>query len=212
MIITNIKRNKTLYYISIDDIPTLIITDEAQFKLNLKVGDEFLPDENTVEILREDEIIRCKSKAFSILSYAQKTEKKLKERLKELEFSDEAIEETLSYLKENNYINDVEIGEIIVKRENSLNKSKSQIKQKLYVRGISKENIQILLEEADLDEKQNAYKVAERKYNSVKNYNINDIIKKIRYSLSYKGFSYEATKYAIDKIKKKYNDEREDYD
>lgn len=201
MIVTGIYKNKTNFDIYLDHELAFTLSDEGLYKLKLAKGKEFVPDAATNEILREDELNRCKNRAMNILSLTIKSEHTLKTKLREEGFTDEAIEHTLNFAREYSLVNDIELAKEIVNKEDRHHRSKRQIQQKLYHKGITKEDQQAVLEEIDIDEKENALKTAQKKYRIIKNKPQEEILKKIMYTLSYQGFSYDAANYAISKIK-----------
>ena len=201
MIITGIYKNKRNFDIYIDHEFAFKVSDEGLYKLKLSKGQEFAPDERANEILKADELIRCKNRAMSMLSVNLKSEKTLSQKLKAEEFSEEAIAETLIFAREYALVNDVELAREIANKGDRQHRSKREIQQKLYQRGISRQDQQAVLEDMDIDEKENALKTAEKKYKLIRHKPKEEIMKKIMYSLSYRGFSYGAANYAISKIK-----------
>lgn len=207
MIITDIKRRKNLYDIFLDGEFSFTITDETQYKLNFRVDSNFVPDEYIINLLMEDEVIRCKNKAFYFLSFGNKTVYSLKCKLKEHNFSDESISKTLVYLIDNDYLDDYMFAQNLANREISLGKSMNQIKQKLYQKKIDKKIIDRIISEIDFNEQENAYKIAVKKYNSLDKTNIYNVVQKIRNVLIYKGFSYDIINTVINEIKNLYKEE-----
>lgn len=201
MIITGIYKNKRNFDIYLDHEFAFKVSDEGLYRLKLSKGQEFIPDEKTNEILQEDELIRCKNRAMSILSMTVKSEKILQEKLKREEFSQEAIAGALEFAREYALVNDIELAKEIANKGDRQHRSKREIQQKLYQRGISKQDQEIILEDIEIDEKKNALKTAEKKYRLIGHKPKEEVVKKIMYTLSYRGFSYEAANYAISKIK-----------
>ena len=84
-------------------------------------------------------LTNCKERAIYIITNYSKTEKQLRDKLKQgKKYTDEIIDETIKFLKKHNFIND----EDFAKRFIELHKNTYSIKvlkQKLYQKGIKKE-------------------------------------------------------------------------
>lgn len=84
-------------------------------------------------------LTNCKERAIYIITNYSKTEKQLRDKLKQgKKYTDEIIDETIKFLKKHNFIND----EDFAKRFIELHKntySLKVLKQKLYQKGIKKE-------------------------------------------------------------------------
>lgn len=87
-----------------------------------------------------EEIKKAKIKALHILTRMDKTEADLQAGLKRAGFSDEAVEEAVSYVKSFGYIDDQKYAEKYVSY-NKDRKSRQKIKFELINKGISKEYI-----------------------------------------------------------------------
>ncbi len=202
MIVTGIYKRKGKYEIYLDHERAFSLTDEGLYKLKLTQGMEFVPSESVNEILSEDEILRCKNRAMYIVSVTPKSKKILQSKLREEGFSENAVEQTMHFMQEYDFTDDVELAKSLVRSGVRKNSSTRQIKQKLYKKGISREDSSRVLDEMEIDEKENALEVAMKKYRSLRNKSKEEIIKKVRYALSYRAFSYDAMRYAVGEIEK----------
>ena len=113
----------------------------------------------------DDMIKQAKLKALSLLTYMERTEFQLRKKLKDHQFSDEAIESAVEYVKSFGYINDAGYAERYI-----MNKQNSKSRQELYValgqRGIRREYIEDALErcyESD-NELRTIYRLCEKKH------------------------------------------------
>lgn len=202
MIVTKIKRNRLNYDVYIDEELSFTLTDEGLYKSRLKTGVEIEQTEHLNEIIREDEIKRCKNRALRIITDSPKSASKVAEKLKKENFSDSAISHALDFLGEYSFIDDQRLAESITKKAVRANSSVRQIKNSLYKKGIKKEDIEKAVSEVDSDqEEENAVKVAIKKYNTLKSKSDEEVLRKVYYTLSYKGFSYSACDKAMNKIK-----------
>lgn len=206
MIVTGIYKRKKNYEIYLDNEFAFTLTDEGLYRAQLSVGMEFHPNETINEILAEDEVNRCKNRALWIISATPKSVNMIRKKLSSEGFSDQAIEKTLLFMEEYSFVDDEELARSIIRSGNSKKNSTRQIQQKLFEKGIDKENAESILSEFDLDEEGKAFEIALKKYLRVKGKTKEEQLKKIRYALSYKGFSYEAIRFAINKITEIIND------
>ena len=138
----------------------------------------------------------CKERAIYIITNYSKTEKQLRDKLKQgKKYSDEVIDETIKFLKKHNFIND----EDFAKRFIELHKnqySEKVLKQKLYEKGVGKGIIEKALEESEdmLDSEELIRKMLLKKcpdYYSLKDDMDPKDRQKIYAFLARKGFNYD---------------------
>lgn len=210
MIVTKIMKNKLNYDIYIDGEYSFTLTDEGLYKTKLKSGIELTITEELNIILKEDEAKRCKNRALKIITSSSKSENKVKEKLSREGYSEYSIDVALDFLREYKFTNDQRLANNIAQKSLRNNNSIRQMKQTLKNKGIKKEDIEKTLEDIDEDnEIENAINIANKKYNTIKNKDKNEILKKVAYTLNYRGFSYRAVDKALQNIKSKL-EEKED--
>lgn len=204
MIVTKIMKKKANYDIYIDEEYSFTLTDEGLYKSKLKSGTEFIITEELNGILKEDEAKRCKNRALKIITTSSKSENKIKEKLTREGYSEYAIEIALEFLRDYKFTNDEKLAKNLANQSIRKNSSILQTKQNLRNKGIKKEDIEKALEEIDEDDEiENAINVANKKYNTIKNKEKDEILRKIAYTLNYRGFSYRAVDKALQNIKDK---------
>lgn len=204
MIVTKIMKKKANYDIYIDEEYSFTLTDEGLYKSKLKSGTEFIITEELNGILKEDEAKRCKNRALKIITTSSKSENKIKEKLTKEGYSEYAIEIALGFLRDYKFTNDEKLAKNLANQSIRKNSSILQTKQNLRNKGIKKEDIEKALEEIDEDDEiENAINVANKKYNTIKNKEKDEILRKIAYTLNYRGFSYRAVDKALQNIKDK---------
>lgn len=204
MIVTKIVKNKNNYDIYIDEEYSFTLTDEGLYRAKLKSNIEFVLTEQLNEILREDEIKRCKNRALKIITSSSKSENKVSEKLQREGYSEHAIEKALDFLREYKFTDDERLAKNIAKKSMRNSSSILKTKQDLKNKGIKKEDIEKAIEDiSEDDEIENAINIANKKYNSIKNKDKNEILRKIAYTLNYRGFSYRAVDKALQNIKSK---------
>lgn len=204
MVVTKIMKKKANYDIYIDEEYSFTLTDEGLYKSKLKSGTEFIITEELNGILKEDEAKRCKNRALKIITTSSKSENKIKEKLTREGYSEYAIEIALEFLRDYKFTNDEKLAKNLANQSIRKNSSILQTKQNLRNKGIKKEDIEKALEEIDEDDEiENAINVANKKYNTIKNKEKDEILRKIAYTLNYRGFSYRAVDKALQNIKDK---------
>ena len=204
MIVTKIMKKKANYDIYIDEEYSFTLTDEGLYKSKLKSGTEFIITEELNGILKEDEAKRCKNRALKIITTSSKSENKIKEKLTREGYSEYAIEIALEFLRDYKFTNDEKLAKNLANQSIRKNSSILQTKQNLRNKGIKKEDIEKALEEIDEDDEiENAINVANKKYNTIKNKEKDEILRKIAYTLNYRWFSYRAVDKALQNIKDK---------
>ncbi len=194
------KKNQDRVNIYVNNEFFMAIYAELVYSFNLKKGIEI--DENKLKNLLKDEMyIKAKNKTLNILSKADQSEKKIKEKLYS-EFEEDTIDKVIDFLKRNNFINDDMLAQKIVNTNVNLNKcGKNKIKQNLYIKGIDKNSIDDALSEIDDNiEYENAMYLAKKRYNRVKNEDKRKIYQKISQHLAYKGFNYDIIKRVLNKL------------
>lgn len=99
----------------------------------------------------EEEVLRAKKKAMSLLQHMDRTEWELRSKMEKAGFSEEAVREAIEYVRSFHYIDDeryaIRFAEIY--RES---RSISRIRQDLQKKHISEETITLALEEIDYDD------------------------------------------------------------
>lgn len=194
------KKDKNRVNIYVNDEFFLAIFTELVYEFNLKKG-MLIEKEHLKEILDKEMYVKAKNKALNILSKADQSERKIREKLSN-EFEEYTINEVIDFLKNNKFINDELLASKIVNTNINLNKcGKNKIRQNLYNKGINSESISEALCEIDENiEFENAMYLAKRRYQRVKNEDKRKIYQKISQHLAYKGFNYDIIKKVLNKL------------
>ena len=194
------KKNQDRVNIYVNDEFFTAIYKELVFTFNLKKGDEI--DENNLKTILDDEMyLKAKNKALNILSKADQSEKKIREKLHD-DFEESTIDKVIEFLKRNKFIDDNLLAQKIVNTNLNLNKcGKNRIKQNLYNKGLDASSIIEAMSEIDSDiEFENAMHLAKKRYERVKNEDSRKIYQKLSQHLAYKGFDYDIIKRVLNKL------------
>lgn len=187
------KNNKERVNIYIDDKFAFGLMMEIKYKYDLQEDIE-INEEYIQKVLREEELSKAKDQALKFLTYRQRSEKEIIDKLKKKGFEESIIDDTLNYLKKYKLVDDVEFAKAFMRDKINLNKfGPIRIKHELYKKGIDNNIIEKVLEENDEEDEYNrALNLAKKKLPSYKNDDKNAIYRKLGGFLQRKGYSYDC--------------------
>lgn len=193
------QKNKERANIYIDDNFFMGVNAEIIYDLDIKKGEE-VDEARLKDLIYKEGLSKAKSKAMSSLNRTAISEKKLREKLSD--YSDEIVDEVIDKLKEYKFINDKDLASRIANDSSSISRfGTNKIRQNLYRKGISKEDIEQAIEAIDDDEQlENAIYLARKRYDKVKGEDNRKVYQKLTQHLLYKGFSYDIAKKAINEV------------
>ncbi|MDI6744475.1 MAG: regulatory protein RecX [Thermodesulfovibrionales bacterium] len=131
--------------------------------------------------------------AYRLLTYRDRSEKELADKLKLKGFSEEIIQQTIRHLSEKGFINDAALA-LSLRRiaEDARLLGNRGVRIFLHRRGISGKLIRDIFTDDDPDEIIRAEKVVSRKLKTIENYSDEEIKKKIWRFLVRKGYSFDT--------------------
>ena len=142
------------------------VSEDTLIKLNLKKGMQL--DEATLEILAEEENKnKCFSYAVYLLGGRNYFEKALRDKLRQKEYTEEAIDFTVEKLKKYKYIDDEKLTAAFISDKKRFSKKGPRyIAQALKMKGVDGETIKTALEEGYDNEEayENCRALAIKKY------------------------------------------------
>lgn len=185
------KRKRDRVSIFIDDTFSFGISEETNFKLGLCVGME-ITDEFINEILMEEEGHKVLDSALNFLSYRARSEKELYKRLKQKEYPNNLILQTIDYCKERGYLDDKEFALSFIRDKTNINKyGPKKIRYELYKKGVSQDIIDEVLVPDKNEEYDRALELGLKKISKYKNDNRDAIYRKLGGFLQRKGYSHD---------------------
>lgn len=195
------KRNKERVNLFLDGEYALSISAELVYKEHLKVKDNI--DYDKLKLLAEKEgFAKCKESALRIVERNYKTEKQVREKLKLKGYEENAIDYSIEFLKEYNFINDNYYASAFINdKSNSMGSQK--IKYNLIQKGVSKEIIEEALSNVNKEnERDIALDIAKKKLVVIKkkendNYKISG--KLYRYLIS-KGYEMDIVSDVVKEV------------
>lgn len=195
------KRNKDRANIYIDNDYAFSLSCELVYKEGLKVNEK-IDIEKIKAIAKKDNYLKCKNTALRIVEKTFKSEKELKDKLILKGYDNEAIDKTISFLKEYNFLSDNNYAKMYVKDKSRV-QGKNKIKFDLIKKGINDNIIEEEISNIDReDEREGAYNLAVKKYNTIakrENDKFKLSQKLYRFLLS-KGYDYDTVSYAVKKV------------
>lgn len=164
---------------------------ELKYSHALEIDKEI--DESFIEdVLKEEEAKKAINAALNFLSYRQRSERELRNKLNEKGYEENYIERALSYCKEQNYIDDESFARSFVKDKINLNQLGShRLERELKLKGISDAIIESVLVEDKEEEYERAFIIAKKKYSTYKDDDRNKVYRKLGGFLQRKGYSFE---------------------
>ena len=156
-------KNKERYSIFIDDefVFGLSGVDVLQYKL--KEGEEITQDRYEY-LLNNVVYLKARDKAVRYLAYKPRTKTEVVQKLKQDEYTEEIISRVLEEMEKYNYINDEEYTNLYVQYLSSKKKyGTKRIKFELERKGIEKDIICKVLNDADFEEVESAILLLEKK-------------------------------------------------
>ncbi len=193
MIITDISPQKKgeRVNIFIDHKFAFGLSLELKYNYSLKIGNEISKD-FIEDILKEEEGRKAINDALNFLSYRQRSEKEVRDKLEEKAYEENYIKKAIDFCKNQNYIDDEAFAISFVNDKINLNQLGSyRLQRELRQKGISDHIISNVLVEDQEDEYERALEVAKKKYPSYKNDRPDAIYRKLGGFLQRKGYSFD---------------------
>lgn len=206
---TQQKHNTEKYNIYMDDKYYCSLSSVLITKYNIYVG-QIVDDNMIEEWLHDDEPNLAYLNALNYISFSMKTEKELRQKLKEKKFCSSSIDYAIKKCKEYNYIDDFFYAKSYIREKFSYcHWGENKIKEKLILKGIKSDVINDLLETCCEENKmvENAIIVGLKKKRSLEKYEVKKQKEKMFAFLVSRGFKYPIVKKAIENI---FNEELEE--
>ncbi|MED4601733.1 RecX family transcriptional regulator [Paenibacillus validus] len=166
--ITKVERQaraQQRYNVFIDDKLAFSVHEDIMIKYRLLKGAQ-VESAEMERILAAEERHKAYLSAVRLLASRLRSEHEMRSRLKEKEFQPDVIEDVISRLRTEGYLNDALFAEQMAKqRSQSQKKGRHWIKQELKQKGVPKEHIETALAGVDAEtEREAAYALVSRRY------------------------------------------------
>jgi regulatory protein len=172
MIITKIerqKKNRSRMSVFVDDLYAFSVSEDTYARFILHTG-QTLTEEERTEIERTENESSVKKTALKFRSYRPRSRKEISEYLQKKGFEESDIAIGITFLSDNNLINDEEFARMLCRDRLMLKPiGRSSMRQLLYKKGIDRNLTERILDEqyTSESEKALALKEAERKFKRV---------------------------------------------
>jgi regulatory protein len=195
------EKNKDRVNIYLDNAFAFGIHIDIVLKYSLAKNME-LEEDFIEEILKAEEESKVYNYALSILSRYAKSEKKLREKLKEKGFDTQFIESTIEKLKLQKYLDDERYSDMLISSKINASKyGKRKIKEALIEKGIDRDIIQDKIKQlSDDDELERACNLGQKKLKALKEGDKRKVSIKLWNYLVNKGFEFDTAKKAVSKL------------
>ncbi len=186
------KSNINKIRLFINDQYFIETNDNIIRELDLYIG-KIVSKKVLVSIEQRNEVSKARNEAIRFLSYRPRSEWEVRRKLEEKKFPHDIIENIICWLKDKNLINDREFSlQWLRYQVNKKPSGKIKLKNELYKKRINRKIIDSVIDsffKQDNDELELAYRLVEKKSNSLQSKNIKLEPKKIINLLKSQGFS-----------------------
>jgi regulatory protein len=158
------KKNPGRKNIYADDGFIAGVSLETLVRAGLRTGDE-ITDEQVKTLVRDEERLSARRVALRFLGHRARAVKEVRDKLRENEFSDADIEDTIDALKQAGLLNDAEFARMFINDALSAKATgRMLLRRRLLLLGIEKEIVESALQRTfkEIDEPNEAMKVARK--------------------------------------------------
>jgi regulatory protein len=206
MVIARIqKKNDNNVIVLLDNDQKLFLSYEVLLKNGLRKGSE-ISESHFDFLVKENQKYFIKQKAYTLLGKRLHSVYELRTKLRQKKYDVDLIQLTIEDLLNGHYLDDMKFAEMYSEEKLRLRLwGKTKLKSELLKKGVSSAIITAVLEEkfpeAD-EELNNASQLVQKKYNQLKNRNMEHqkLVKRLYAFLISKGYSYDISRQAIEKL------------
>ncbi|MEG0731804.1 MAG: recombination regulator RecX [Vagococcus sp.] len=186
------------------------VSEDTLVRHRLLKGEE-ISEEVLDQVEKEAELDIGYQQALFFLNYQLRSEKEIKDYLKKKEISEEGIVYVIDKLQGLSLLDDLVFAESYVRTViKTQDKGPQTIKQQLFKKGISDENIQKALDLFSFDDQEEAAtKVAEKALRKYQNKSHKEQINKVRQHLFTKGYSKDVISLVMENLEVEKNEDDE---
>ncbi len=196
------KNNPSRKNIYVDGEFAVGISAETLLRFGLRTGDEI--DESRLKALQAaEELQSAKQAALRLLARRPRSEREIRDKLREKEFGDEEIRQAIASLRSAGILDDEAFARTFIRDQLTIRpKGPVALKQKLLLLGIKKEIIDAALEEAFRESSQEeiALEAARKFLRRTAHGDLRSTRQKLSAFLSRRGFSWEVIAGVMSKV------------
>jgi regulatory protein len=181
-----------------DRVFTIALGDLSD--LGISVGSELSPDQLT-ELAALSDRARCLGAAIQLLTHRPRSVRELRTRLRQKNFSAEAIDAAIEKLSGWGYLNDEDFARFWVEnRQANRPRGGRLLAQELRIKGIDRETIRETIDASEIDEPAVALDLARTKLRSYRDLPPEVAKRRLAGFLTRRGFGYDAIKPVLDEL------------
>ncbi len=201
------ERHPERVNVFLDGVYAFAVTREEALTHGLKIGRELSVDE--VGTLRARDVVsKATEAALRLLAVRPRSEKELRDRLKQKAYEPETIDAVMERVRDWGYLDDADFAQRwVANRIEHRPRGRRMLEQELRQKGIDRDTISETLDDADLDETAAAIELAEKSANRLRSLDPDVARRRLTGQLARRGFPYPAIKAAIDQVLGKREDE-----
>jgi regulatory protein len=204
------QRNPERVNIYLDGEFAFAITREEAVMQGLRIGRELTVDE-VGEFRARDTVSKAIESALRLLTVRPRTEKELRDRLRQKAYEPSAIDAAIERIHGWGYLDDAAFARLwVANRTEHRPRGKRMLVQELRQKGVDRETISETIDDAEIDEVASAIAVAE---NSARKMSSLDPIvarRRLMGQLARRGFDYGTIKTALDQVLGEHDEDVED--
>jgi len=203
-VIKIVKKDARNVVIHFDNDEVLFLSVDIFYKSGLRKNDE-ISDDRFSSLVKENRLFHIKQRAFRYLGRRLHSTSELRTKLRQKGYETELINEVLDDLKQKNYLDDIEFAKAFVEEKIKLKLwGEQKLRSELIKRGIKSEIISDVLRDkiSDEDKLSNAMIIATKKYDTLRNRNMDtEVLKrKLITFLNSRGYNYDVIKIVCSKL------------
>jgi regulatory protein len=206
MVIARIqKKNDNNVIVLLDNDQKLFLSYEVLLKNGLRKGSE-ISESHFDFLVKENQKYFIKQKAYTLLGKRLHSVYEFRTKLRQKKYDVDLIQLTIDDLLNGHYLDDMKFAEMYSEEKLRLKLwGKTKLKSELMKKGISSAIITAVLEEkfpAADEELDNASQLVQKKYNQLMNRNMEHqkLVKRLYAFLISKGYNYDVSRQAIEKL------------
>jgi regulatory protein len=181
-----------------DRVFTIALADLSE--LGISVGSE-LNQQQLTELAALSDRARCLGAAIQLLTHRPRSVRELRVRLRQKQFSDEAIDAAIERLSGWGYLNDEDFARFWVEnRQANRPRGERLLTQELRLKGIDRETIRETIEASEIDEPAVALNLARTKLRSYRDLPPDVAKRRLAGFLTRRGFGYDTIKPVLEEL------------
>jgi len=191
------ERDRERVNIFVDGEFAFPLTAEMAVLEGLRIGSEITPD-LIAELQVKDEQSKAVNSALLLLTTRPRSIKEIRTRLRQKGFSAAAIDAALAKAEGWNYVDDEAFARFWVEnREANRPRGRRLLEQELRDKGVDREIVRNVIDDADIDERAAAAELAKVKLRSYSNLEPEVARRRLTGFLARKGYGFDIVKHAL---------------